>query len=108
MGKTGGQETTDVVANARAKLAAKGVDLLVVNDVSQRGIGFDAEDNEVLLIDRWGGELHEEHGASLLIGRPTGEGGFAGIRSDAEGKLGHSCQSIDLRDPASRRLRGRN
>jgi len=49
-------ETTDVVANARAKLAAKGVDLLVVNDVSQRGIGFDAEDNEVLLIDRWGGE----------------------------------------------------
>jgi len=48
-------ETTDVVANARAKLEAKGIDLLVANDVSRRDIGFDAEDNEVLLIDRWGG-----------------------------------------------------
>jgi phosphopantothenoylcysteine decarboxylase/phosphopantothenate--cysteine ligase len=27
----------------------------VANDVSQTGIGFDAEDNEVLLLDRWGG-----------------------------------------------------
>jgi phosphopantothenoylcysteine decarboxylase/phosphopantothenate--cysteine ligase len=48
-------ETHDVAANAQAKLAAKGVDLLVVNDVSQRGIGFEAEDNEVTLLDRWGG-----------------------------------------------------
>ena len=49
-------ETHDVVANARAKLRAKGIDLLVANDVSRRDIGFDAEDNEVLLIDRWGGD----------------------------------------------------
>jgi phosphopantothenoylcysteine decarboxylase/phosphopantothenate--cysteine ligase len=48
-------ETHDVVANARAKLEAKGIDLLVANDVSRPDIGFDAEDNEVLLIDRWGG-----------------------------------------------------
>jgi phosphopantothenoylcysteine decarboxylase/phosphopantothenate--cysteine ligase len=48
-------ETQDVVANAQAKLEAKGIDLLVANDVSRRDIGFDAEDNEVLLIDRWGG-----------------------------------------------------
>jgi phosphopantothenoylcysteine decarboxylase / phosphopantothenate---cysteine ligase len=48
-------ETHDVLANAQAKLEAKGVDLLVVNDVSQAGIGFDADDNEVLLLDRWGG-----------------------------------------------------
>ena len=48
-------ETNDVVAHARAKLEAKGVDLLVANDVSRRDIGFDAEENEVLLIDRWGG-----------------------------------------------------
>ena len=48
-------ETNDVVANARAKLEAKRIDLLVANDVSRRDIGFDAEDNEVLLIDRWGG-----------------------------------------------------
>ncbi|MBI2160557.1 MAG: bifunctional phosphopantothenoylcysteine decarboxylase/phosphopantothenate--cysteine ligase CoaBC [Candidatus Rokubacteria bacterium] len=48
-------ETHDVAAHARAKLEGKGIDLLVANDVSQRGIGFDAEDNEVLLLDRWGG-----------------------------------------------------
>jgi phosphopantothenoylcysteine decarboxylase/phosphopantothenate--cysteine ligase len=48
-------ETNDVAANARAKLESKGIDLLVANDVSRREIGFDADDNEVLLIDRWGG-----------------------------------------------------
>lgn len=48
-------ETRDVAANARAKLEAKGVDLLVANDVSRSGVGFDADDNEVLLVDRWGG-----------------------------------------------------
>jgi phosphopantothenoylcysteine decarboxylase / phosphopantothenate---cysteine ligase len=48
-------ETDDVSARAAAKLAAKGVDLLVVNDVSQRGIGFESDDNEVVLLDRWGG-----------------------------------------------------
>ena len=48
-------ETHDVAAHARAKLEGKGIDLLVANDVSQQGIGFDAEDNEVLLLDRWGG-----------------------------------------------------
>ena len=48
-------ETHDVAANAQVKLKSKGIDLLVANDVSQAGIGFDAEDNEVLLLDRWGG-----------------------------------------------------
>ena len=48
-------ETNDVRANAAAKLQAKGVDLLVANDVSVKGIGFDAEDNQVTLLDRWGG-----------------------------------------------------
>jgi len=49
-------ETQNVAAYARVKLESKGIDLLVANDVSQSGIGFDADDNEVLLIDRWGGE----------------------------------------------------
>jgi phosphopantothenoylcysteine decarboxylase/phosphopantothenate--cysteine ligase len=48
-------ETNDVRANAAAKLSAKAVDLLVANDVSVKGIGFDAEDNQVTLLDRWGG-----------------------------------------------------
>jgi len=48
-------ETHDVAANARAKLESKGIDMLIANDVSQQGIGFDADENEVLLLDRWGG-----------------------------------------------------
>jgi len=50
-------ETDEVRARAAAKLRAKGVDLLVLNDVSQRGIGFDADDNQVVLLDRWGGSV---------------------------------------------------
>jgi phosphopantothenoylcysteine decarboxylase/phosphopantothenate--cysteine ligase len=38
-------ETEDATANGRAKLARKGVDAVVVNDVSVEGIGFDAEQN---------------------------------------------------------------
>lgn len=37
---------------ARAKLERKGVNLLVFNDVSRTDIGFDAEENEVVLITR--------------------------------------------------------
>jgi phosphopantothenoylcysteine decarboxylase / phosphopantothenate---cysteine ligase len=43
-------ETEELLANAGKKLAAKGVDLLVANDVSRPGIGFDADENEVLLL----------------------------------------------------------
>jgi phosphopantothenoylcysteine decarboxylase/phosphopantothenate--cysteine ligase len=50
-------ETDDVRGHAAAKLRAKNVDLLVVNDVSRRGIGFEADDNEVILLDRWGGAV---------------------------------------------------
>jgi phosphopantothenoylcysteine decarboxylase / phosphopantothenate---cysteine ligase len=38
-------ETEDALVNGRAKLANKGVDAVVVNDVSMEGIGFDAEQN---------------------------------------------------------------
>ena len=38
-------ETQDALANGRAKLEGKGVDAVVVNDVSVEGIGFDSEQN---------------------------------------------------------------
>jgi phosphopantothenoylcysteine decarboxylase / phosphopantothenate---cysteine ligase len=50
-------ETAELRASARQKLEAKGVDLIVANDVSRAGTGFDAEDNEVVMLDRWGGAL---------------------------------------------------
>lgn len=48
-------ETHDVHIHAREKLKTKEIDLLVANDVSRAGIGFESDENEVLLLDRWGG-----------------------------------------------------
>jgi phosphopantothenoylcysteine decarboxylase / phosphopantothenate---cysteine ligase len=42
-------ETEDVLANGRAKLAAKGCDLLVVNRVG-RGLAFGTDDNEAVVL----------------------------------------------------------
>jgi phosphopantothenoylcysteine decarboxylase / phosphopantothenate---cysteine ligase len=43
-------ETDNVLENARQKLASKQLDAIVVNDVSQKDIGFDSERNEVTII----------------------------------------------------------
>lgn len=43
-------ETQDLEANARIKLRKKGCDLVIANDVSKPGIGFDSDRNEVLLV----------------------------------------------------------
>ena len=43
-------ETHNAVANGRTKLHKKGVDAIVVNDVSNREIGFDSERNEVTIL----------------------------------------------------------
>ncbi len=51
-------ETERLVENARAKLESKGVDFIVANDVSQPGLGMEAEENAVVILDRWGG-VHE-------------------------------------------------
>jgi phosphopantothenoylcysteine decarboxylase/phosphopantothenate--cysteine ligase len=45
-------ETRDVIANARAKLATKGCDLILANDVSPAGGVFGGEENEVWLVSR--------------------------------------------------------
>ncbi|GAB4222692.1 MAG: bifunctional phosphopantothenoylcysteine decarboxylase/phosphopantothenate--cysteine ligase CoaBC [Acidobacteriota bacterium] len=47
-------ETHDVVERAKAKKQRKGCDLLVANDVSGAGSGFEADDNRVTLIDEQG------------------------------------------------------
>ncbi len=43
-------ETDDLVANARGKLVAKRVDLIVANDVSAPGVGFAHDTNAVVLL----------------------------------------------------------
>jgi phosphopantothenoylcysteine decarboxylase/phosphopantothenate--cysteine ligase len=47
-------ETQDLLENARAKLAAKRLDLIVANDVTAPDAGFARETNRVLLIGRDG------------------------------------------------------
>jgi phosphopantothenoylcysteine decarboxylase / phosphopantothenate---cysteine ligase len=42
------------LARAREKLAAKRVDLIVYNDVSRDDVGFDAEENEVVILSAEG------------------------------------------------------
>jgi phosphopantothenoylcysteine decarboxylase/phosphopantothenate--cysteine ligase len=49
-------ESEDLVANARAKLQRKRLDLIVANDVTQEGSGFGTDTNQVALLDRWGAE----------------------------------------------------
>jgi phosphopantothenoylcysteine decarboxylase/phosphopantothenate--cysteine ligase len=43
-------ETDDVVANATDKLARKGADLVVANDVSAPGVGFEHDTNAVVIV----------------------------------------------------------
>jgi phosphopantothenoylcysteine decarboxylase/phosphopantothenate--cysteine ligase len=48
-------ETDDLTANARAKLEAKGFDLLVANDATAEGAGFEVDTNRVTILSAGGG-----------------------------------------------------
>ena len=49
-------ESEDLTANARAKLIAKDLRLIVANDITAQDAGFAADDNRVTILDREGGE----------------------------------------------------
>jgi phosphopantothenoylcysteine decarboxylase/phosphopantothenate--cysteine ligase len=49
-------ETDRVAENARSKLARKGADMIVANDVTQEGAGFDTDTNIVTIYTRDGRE----------------------------------------------------
>jgi phosphopantothenoylcysteine decarboxylase / phosphopantothenate---cysteine ligase len=50
-------ETDDVEAHGRDKLTRKGCDLLVVNDVTEEGAGFEHDTNRVLILAADGGRV---------------------------------------------------
>jgi phosphopantothenoylcysteine decarboxylase/phosphopantothenate--cysteine ligase len=50
-------ETANALDNARSKLVSKNLDLIVLNDVTQPGAGFDCDTNIVKLIFRTGREI---------------------------------------------------
>ena len=47
-------ETHDLESYAREKLVKKGADFIVANNVSRSDIGFDSDDNEVLIVSKSG------------------------------------------------------
>jgi phosphopantothenoylcysteine decarboxylase/phosphopantothenate--cysteine ligase len=56
----------DYIARARNKLERKGIDAIVVNDVSDASIGFDSADNEVTIVDG-GGEVEVPRGSKEAV-----------------------------------------
>jgi phosphopantothenoylcysteine decarboxylase/phosphopantothenate--cysteine ligase len=60
-------ETEDLEANARTKLEAKGVDFLVVNDVSRADIGFGSDANEVFVLRRGAAPVRFERRAKTRL-----------------------------------------
>ena len=61
-----GAETADMLANGRAKLARKGCDLLVVNEVGN-GLAFGTADNEVFVLGADGTEVSLRRGPKEQI-----------------------------------------
>ena len=59
-------ETEDVENYARGKLERKNLDLVIANDVSDRTIGFNSDDNEVLVVENTGAEAIPKINKSIL------------------------------------------
>jgi phosphopantothenoylcysteine decarboxylase / phosphopantothenate---cysteine ligase len=51
-------ETENLIGEARRKLESKNCDMVVANLVSQEGIGFDSNENEVVLVTRTTDPIH--------------------------------------------------
>jgi phosphopantothenoylcysteine decarboxylase/phosphopantothenate--cysteine ligase len=60
-------ETDSVEENAREKLLRKGADLIVANDVADSAIGFDSDQNEVLVIARDGSATKIERAPKIVV-----------------------------------------
>jgi phosphopantothenoylcysteine decarboxylase / phosphopantothenate---cysteine ligase len=78
-------ETQDTEANALAKLHAKGLDLIVANDVTMEGAGFGVDTNIVTLIERDGSrhpypQASKDEVANVILDR------LAGLRKASTGK----------------------
>jgi len=50
-------ETNDVVGYARSKMEKKGLDLVIANDITKAGAGFNTDTNIATILTRSGGEI---------------------------------------------------
>jgi phosphopantothenoylcysteine decarboxylase/phosphopantothenate--cysteine ligase len=60
-------ETENLIAEARRKLESKNCDMVVANLVSQEGIGFDSNENEVVLVTRTSDPIQVRHAPKKAI-----------------------------------------
>jgi phosphopantothenoylcysteine decarboxylase/phosphopantothenate--cysteine ligase len=90
-------ETSEMVENALRKLEAKGFDLVVANDASREGSGFEVETNEVILLHRGGAQerlplMSKDEVAEEVLDRVGAllapPGGPTGSREAGEGQGG--------------------
>lgn len=70
-------ESRDLLANAKQKLAAKNLDLIVANDISAKDAGFEVDTNRVILLDKSGHQeelplMSKDEVAQVLIERMVG------------------------------------
>ncbi len=84
------------IDRAPGKLAAKGIDLLVANDVSEAGSGFGTETNRVTLLDRAGGA----EALPLLSKREVADRILDRVAAALDGR-GPGAQTGSMHEPAS-------
>jgi phosphopantothenoylcysteine decarboxylase/phosphopantothenate--cysteine ligase len=60
-------ETENLIEEARRKLQSKNCDMVVANLVSQQGIGFESDENEVTLVLRTGETIPVERASKIAI-----------------------------------------
>ena len=77
----------DPVPDAREKLETKGADIIVGNDISQEGVGFGSDENEVYVVSRGSaGERHVPRASKERVARVILDGLVA--RMEEKGRQG--------------------
>ncbi|MDE6139160.1 MAG: hypothetical protein K2F57_06790, partial [Candidatus Gastranaerophilales bacterium] len=62
-------ESENLLENAKEKIVKKGCDYLIANDISRSDIGFGADENEVVVLDKNGGMKRIEKASKPVIAR---------------------------------------
>jgi phosphopantothenoylcysteine decarboxylase/phosphopantothenate--cysteine ligase len=87
-------ETHEVLASAQEKLVAKGLDLVVANDVSDPSIGMGAIDNEVTIIGRDGSRREVGRAPKEEVADEILNAALEALRAQVPGEPGRSDKRL--------------
>ena len=62
-------ESENLLDNAKAKIEKKGCDFLIANDISRKDIGFNSDENEVIILDKNGGMTKIDKTSKRILAR---------------------------------------